>query len=218
MKLFAVAALVLLVAGASVSAKPFNVGAQVTAESQPEESHISSAYSPDAIMVSVLDMLRSMFVADEPAAKTVAELADNAPANVSMLVNGVKRADLQAVIGDPNWEATIFCPSNKAFRAALFKLKIKITDLYSDKTAQLNILSYHTVPGKALAAADLKDGQELTTASQHKLTVHVDKVKGTTIAGDSDAGSVVAADIRAGKAIIHVIDEVLLPPKPTAEL
>jgi hypothetical protein len=31
------------------------------------------------------------------------------------------------------------------------------------------------VPGKAMTAAELKDGQELTTASQHKLTVHVDK-------------------------------------------
>jgi hypothetical protein len=54
-----------------------------------------------------------MFGSDEPAAKTVAELVDNAPGNVSMLVDGVKRADVQAVIGDPNWEATIFCPTNK---------------------------------------------------------------------------------------------------------
>jgi uncharacterized surface protein with fasciclin (FAS1) repeats len=66
-------------------------------------------------------------------------------------------------------------PCLQAFRAALLKLKIKITDLYTDKTALLNILSYHTVPGKALTAAELKDGQELTTVSQHKLTVHVNK-------------------------------------------
>jgi hypothetical protein len=37
------------------------------------------------------------------------------------------------------------------------------------------VCSYHTIPGKAVAAADLKDGQELTTISQHKLTVKVDK-------------------------------------------
>jgi hypothetical protein len=35
--------------------------------------------------------------------------------------------------------------------------------------------SYHTIPGKALAAHDLKDGQQLTTVSQHTLTVKVDK-------------------------------------------
>jgi uncharacterized surface protein with fasciclin (FAS1) repeats len=37
------------------------------------------------------------------------------------------------------------------------------------------LCSYHTIPGKAVAAADLKDGQELTTISQHKLTVKVNK-------------------------------------------
>jgi uncharacterized surface protein with fasciclin (FAS1) repeats len=72
-------------------------------------------------------------------------------------------------------DATSLRCCSQAFRAALLKLKIKITDLYTDKTALLNILSYHTVPGNAMTAADLKDGQELTTASQHKLTVHVDK-------------------------------------------
>lgn len=35
--------------------------------------------------------------------------------------------------------------------------------------------SYHTIPGQALAAADLKDGQTLTTISQQQLTVKVDK-------------------------------------------
>jgi hypothetical protein len=109
-----------LLTGASASAKPLQDNAQVTTDTQPDESaphawasSINSAYSADGIMASVLDMIRSMIGADEPFAKTVAELADHAPGNVSMLVNGVKRAQLQAMIGDPNWEATIFCPTNK---------------------------------------------------------------------------------------------------------
>lgn len=107
-------------AGSFVSAKPIQADTQVPTDTQPDESpsqawasSVNSAYSADGIMSSVLDMIRSMFGGDEPAAKTVAELADHAPGNVSMLVNGVKRADLQAVIGDPNWEATIFCPTNR---------------------------------------------------------------------------------------------------------
>jgi hypothetical protein len=98
--------------GVSASAKPIQDNAQVTNSHPDWGSSINSAYSADGIMSSFLEMVRSMFGADEPAAKTVAELADNAPGNVSMLVNGVMRADLQAVIGDPNWEATIFCPTN----------------------------------------------------------------------------------------------------------
>lgn len=75
----------------------------------------------------------------------------------------------------PIASANVFALPVQAFRAALLKLKIKITDLYTDKTALMNILSYHTVPGPALTAGQLKDGQQLTTVSQHTLTVHVDK-------------------------------------------
>jgi hypothetical protein len=35
--------------------------------------------------------------------------------------------------------------------------------------------SYHTVLDKTLSAGDLHDGMKLTTASQHELTVKVDK-------------------------------------------
>jgi hypothetical protein len=111
---------VLFPAGASASAKPIQADAHATTDTQPDDStsqawssSINSAYAADGIMSSFLDMVRSMFGSDQPAAKTVAELADNAPGNVSMLVNGVKRAELQTVIGDPNWEATIFCPTNR---------------------------------------------------------------------------------------------------------
>lgn len=41
--------------------------------------------------------------------------------------------------------------------------------------AHCRCCSYHTIQGKAVAAADLKDGQQLTTVSQHKLTVKIDK-------------------------------------------
>lgn len=63
----------------------------------------------------------------------------------------------------------------QAFRAALVKLKLTVEDLYLDKTALTNILSYHVVGGSALTAADLQDNQKLTTVSQQELTVKVDK-------------------------------------------
>ena len=67
-------------------------------------------------------------------------------------------------------------PPLQAFRVALLKLKLTPKQLYADKTALTNILSYHVIPGKAQAAADLKDGQELTTVNQKdKLKVIMDK-------------------------------------------
>lgn len=70
----------------------------------------------DGLMSSFVDMIKGMFGSandDQPEAKTVAELAAQAPANVSILINAVNRADLQKVIADPNLEATIFVPTNQ---------------------------------------------------------------------------------------------------------
>jgi uncharacterized surface protein with fasciclin (FAS1) repeats len=136
---------------------------------------------------------------------------------MSILINAVNRADLQTVIANPDFTATIFCPTNKAFRLALLKLKITPAQLYADKTTLTNILSYHVVNGKALAIADLKDGQQLTTVSKQEITAKVDKVAGTSIQGGDETAQVLAGDVRAGKSIVHIVDAVLLPPKPTTE-
>lgn len=152
---------------------------------------------------------------DEPTSPTVADLAQHAPGNMSILINAVNRADLQTVIADPEFTATIFCPTNKAFRLALLKLKLTPEQLYADKTALTNILSLHVINGQALSVGDLKDGQEIETVSKQKLTVHVDKVDGTRIQAGDDIAQVLAGDVKAGKSIIHIVDAVLIPPKPS---
>jgi len=55
-------------------------------------------------------------------------------------------------------------------------------------------------------AADLKDGQELTTVEGSKLKVTV--TDGMVTVGNA---KVIAADIVASNGVIHVIDKVLLP-------
>lgn len=75
--------------------------------------------------------------------------------------------------------------------------------------AHPQVLQYHVVPAGAVRSTQLKDGQQLTTslkdASPLGVKINKDKV---SVAG----ANVVAADIGAGKAIIHVVDQVLLPP------
>jgi len=46
-------------------------------------------------------------------AGTVAELAEHAPSNMSILVNALNRVDLHQTIADPNFSGTIFAPTNK---------------------------------------------------------------------------------------------------------
>jgi transforming growth factor-beta-induced protein len=98
---------------------------------------------------------------------------------------------------------TIFAPTDAAF-AAIQKDVDKLM-LPENKAKLSNILTYHVVPGKTLAAG-LRDGQELITAQGGKLIVSMQdgKVK-------INGANVTATDIPASNGVIHVIDKVILP-------
>lgn len=82
------------------------------------------------------------------------------------------------------------------------------------------LLQYHIVPGAAARSTGLKNNQEIKTAltGAKPLTVKIEGKK-VEIEGDGDKPTdkdsvdVVIADIAAGKAIIHVVDDVLIPAK-----
>ena len=76
----------------------------------------------------------------------------------------------------------------------------------ANKADLKKVLTYHVVPG-TYTAADLKDGQELTTVEGGKLTVSVD--------GDMvkvNEATVEKADVNASNGVVHVIDKVVVPP------
>lgn len=98
---------------------------------------------------------------------------------------------------------TVFAPTDAAFAAIQGDVD---TLLKPENKAKLtDILTYHVVSGNAMAA-DLEDGQELTTVQGGKLKV--------TINGDNvmigDA-QVTMADVEASNGVVHVIDKVLMP-------
>ncbi|MFE3867121.1 fasciclin domain-containing protein [Flavobacterium sp. LS2P90] len=98
---------------------------------------------------------------------------------------------------------TVFAPTDAAFAAIQ---KDVDTLLKPENKAKLtDILTYHVVSGNAMAA-DLKDGQELTTVQGAKLKVAIkgDKV----MIGDAQ---VTMADVGASNGVVHVIDKVLMP-------
>jgi uncharacterized surface protein with fasciclin (FAS1) repeats len=66
-------------------------------------------------------------------------------------------------------------------------------------------LNLNNINGK-LKAADLKDGQELTTVEGEKLKVTI-KDKKVTVGGANITG----IDIDASNGIINIIDKVLIP-------
>ena len=98
---------------------------------------------------------------------------------------------------------TVFAPTDAAFAAIQGDVD---TLLKPENKAKLtDILTYHVVSGNAMAA-DLEDGQELTTVQGGKLKV--------TINGDNvmiGGAKVTMADVEASNGVVHVIDKVLMP-------
>ncbi len=120
------------------------------------------------------------------------------------LVAAVKAAELVETLSGAG-PFTVFAPTNEAFNAlpagtveGLLKPEAK-----KDLTG---ILTYHVVSG-ALKAADLVDGQELTTVNGAKLKVTLKD--GVAMVGDA---KVTIADVISSNGVTHVIDKVLLPP------
>jgi uncharacterized surface protein with fasciclin (FAS1) repeats len=78
------------------------------------------------------------------------------------------------------------------------------------------VLEYHIIPSAAVKSTQLKDGQEIPTAlgGAPPLKVNIKDGKVSVVPGSNgkDAVNVVAADIMAGKSVIHVVDDVLIPP------
>ncbi len=99
---------------------------------------------------------------------------------------------------------TVFAPTNAAFGAVP---KATLDNLMKPamKADLTKILTYHVVPG-ALKAADLSDGQELTTVQGQKLKV---SVKGGKVM--IDGATVTIADVVSSNGVTHVIDGVLMP-------
>ena len=98
---------------------------------------------------------------------------------------------------------TVFAPTDAAFKA----IQSDVDELLKpeSKGKLSKILTYHVVSGKKMAA-DLKDGQELTTVQGSKLKVTVKDGK-VTVGG----AHVTSADVAASNGVVHVIDKVLLP-------
>lgn len=98
---------------------------------------------------------------------------------------------------------TVFAPTDAAFAAIQSEVDNLLKPENKEKLSK--ILTYHVVSGKTMAA-DLEDGQELTTVEGSKLKVTLKD--GKVMVGNAQ---VTSADVNASNGVIHVIDKVLLP-------
>ena len=97
---------------------------------------------------------------------------------------------------------TVFAPTDEAF-AALPEGTVE--GLLADPEALAKILTYHVIAGKVMST-DLSDGMTVATVNGAEVTI-------TTMGGVKINGAnVISADIETSNGVIHVIDQVILPP------
>ncbi|MBN2630986.1 MAG: fasciclin domain-containing protein [Rhodobacteraceae bacterium] len=99
---------------------------------------------------------------------------------------------------------TVFAPTDAAF-AALPAGTVEDLLKPENKDKLTAILTYHVVPGKVMST-DLSEGLKAATVNGAEVTITLDggaKVNGAVISG---------ADVEATNGVIHVIDQVILPP------
>ncbi len=107
---------------------------------------------------------------------------------------------------------TVFAPTDAAFE----KLPAgTLETLLKDPTGPLaDILKYHVVAGKVLAADVVKmNGQKVKTVQGAELTVEVTGDKVALVDAAGNRVNVTKTDITASNGVIHVIDAVLMPIK-----
>ena len=141
-------------------------------------------------------------VVDKDSDKNILQIAAGSDAHTT-LAQAVAAADMQDVLANPG-PLTVFAPTNAAFD----KLpEGTVEDLLKpeNKETLARIIMFHAAPGTYKGKL-LKDGQKLYMASDHYIDVEV-KDDGTYV-----NGSKIVATIEAANGVIHVVEDVFLPP------
>lgn len=154
------------------------------------------------VTVGIFSLLLSMFsVAAHHGAKK--DIVDTAVAadDFNTLVTAVKAAGLvETLKGEGPF--TVFAPTDAAFAKVPADT---LNALLADKAALGNVLTYHVVAGKVMAADVVKLDSAKTVQGQ---SVKVEVKEGKVFV---DGAQVVTTDIKASNGVIHVIDAVILP-------
>ena len=122
----------------------------------------------------------------------------------TILTRALTEAGLVETLKGPG-PFTMLAPSDAAFN----KLpKASLDALFKDKVALRNVLLYHVIAGRLMAAdfANLNGkGRKTVEGSETKVSV-----TGTTVM--IGTATVTTSDIAAKNGVIHIIDSVLMPP------
>ncbi len=140
-----------------------------------------------------------------PANRDIVQTAQ-ASADFSVLVEAVVAANLVPTLRGAG-PFTLFAPTDAAFAALLAELGVTKDALLANTALLTEVLTYHVVPGRVLAA-NVPVGRPITTVQGDTLTVNAALVitdqRGRT-------ANIVATDVLTSNGVIHVVNRVILP-------
>jgi uncharacterized surface protein with fasciclin (FAS1) repeats len=141
---------------------------------------------------------------NDTANRTIAEITafDN---NFSILNQAIEAAGLEDTLaGDGPY--TVFAPTDAAFEAIPAATRERLL-APENQDALVQVLSYHVVADE-LPASQIEAG-EVDTISGQTLNVEVDQA-GQEV--NVNNARVIQPDVQASNGVIHVVDQVILPP------
>jgi uncharacterized surface protein with fasciclin (FAS1) repeats len=140
---------------------------------------------------------------DTPAPQTITEVVLNNP-DFTLLRAAVQRAGLAETLGTGT--LTVFAPNDAAFRAAGFA-DVAAINAVPDSTLR-GILRYHVLNTRTASTEfPTADNTQLSSLANSALYV-TRNAAGVSVNG----ARVTQADLAASNGVIHIIDQVLLPP------
>eukprot|EP00884_Botryococcus_braunii_P018900 jgi/Botrbrau1/5694/Bobra.0071s0028.1 len=144
--------------------------------------------------------------------QTVWDIAAKTPI-LSTFVAAAKAAGLEKMLSDSMLNGTFFVPTDTAFTGAKLSNGMPVAALLDNPPLLAQVLQYHWVVGKALQDIDLRPDVALQTALPKAYLQVIAGPSGKLMIASAygPPASIITPNIKACKAIIHVIDHVLVP-------
>jgi len=146
--------------------------------------------------------------AGTPPTQNVVQLAQGNP-DLSILVEAVVAADLAGTLSAPG-PYTVFAPTNAAFAALLTELGVTKAQLLANKPLLTAVLQYHVL-GARVAKAQIPLGKAITPLAGGSFKIDRSGADVIITDGRNRTSKIIATDIAASNALVHVVDKVILP-------
>lgn len=159
----------------------------------------------------IIHVIDAVIIGDVEVPSEMSTVVDVAVENGSFttLVAALQATGLDAVLADPDTDFTVFAPTDAAF--ALLG-QDTIDALLADPDTLSNILLYHVISGSKImsdAAISVANSSENTVTTANTQMAALSLSDGTLFVNQS---AVSATDVMADNGVIHVVDQVILPP------